>query len=84
MDIQYVKKEMLENKSRRSSKYKELYDKLDQLEPGENAVQVVYNDDEDSINSMRVAVYQYNNRYGVKIKSTKEKGQNKIFFYIDQ
>ncbi|PTM15285.1 MAG: hypothetical protein DA443_03815 [Bacteroidetes bacterium] len=82
MDIQYVKKDMVDKKGRRASRYKELYDALDQIEPGGKAVEVTY-DEGDLINSMRVAVYQYNKRYGVNIKSVNDVKEKKIFFFID-
>ncbi|MEX1213368.1 MAG: hypothetical protein WEA36_11030 [Balneolaceae bacterium] len=53
---------------------------LDSLEPGGDAVEVSYTD-EKSVNSMRTAVYQYNQEHRVKIKSGKDATNKKLYFY---
>ncbi|MEX0770083.1 MAG: hypothetical protein WD035_05070 [Balneolaceae bacterium] len=53
---------------------------LDKLEPGGDAVEVSYSNDK-SVNSMRTAVYQYNQENNVKIKSGKDAANKKIYFY---
>lgn len=53
---------------------------LDKLEAGGDAVEVSYTN-EKSVNSMRTAVYQYNQENNVKIKSGKDSANKKIYFY---
>jgi hypothetical protein len=56
---------------------------LDKLEPGGDAVEVSYTN-EKSVNSMRTAIYQYNQENKVKIKSGKDSTNKKIFFYREK
>jgi hypothetical protein len=83
MDIKFVKRSQVNSSKRRASKFKPLMDALDKLEPGGDAVQVSYQN-EKSVNSMRTAVYQYNQENNVKIKSGKDAANKKIFFYREK
>jgi hypothetical protein len=58
-------------------------DALDKLEPGGQAVEVSYSNDK-SVNSMRTAVYQYNQENKVKIKSGKDASNKRIYFYREK
>lgn len=80
MDIKFVNRSQVKSSKRRSSKFKPLMEALDKLEPGGDAVEVSYNN-EKSVNSMRTAVYQYNQENNVKIKSGKDSANKKIYFY---
>ncbi|MEX2600761.1 MAG: hypothetical protein WD355_03875 [Balneolaceae bacterium] len=80
MDIKFVDRAKIKSSKRRSSKFKPLMEALDKLEPGGNAVEVSYSNDK-SVNSMRTAVYQYNQENNVKIKSGKDTANKKIYFY---
>lgn len=83
MDIKFVKRSQIKASKRRSSKFKPLMDALDKLEPGGQAVEVSYNNDK-TVNSMRTAVYQYNQENSVKIKSGKDASNKKIYFYREK
>jgi hypothetical protein len=83
MDIKFVSRSDVKTSKKRSSKFKELLDALDKLEPGGDALEVAYKD-EKSVNSMRTAVYQYNKENGVKIRSGKDSLNNKIYFYREK
>jgi len=83
MDIKFVSREKLNTSRKRSSKFKPLLDALDKLEVGGDAIEVDYSDDK-SVNSMRTAVYQYNQKKGVKIKSGKDPENKKIYFYREE
>jgi len=83
MDIKFVSREKLNTSRKRSSKFKPLLDALDKLEVGGDAIEVDYSDDK-SVNSMRTAVYQYNQKKGVKIKSGKDPENKKIYFYREK
>lgn len=83
MDIKFVEREKIRKSKRRSSKFKPLLEALDQLEVGGDAIEVPYEDDK-SVNSMRTAVYQYNQDRGVKIKSGKDSDNNCIYFYREK
>ncbi|MGM0587249.1 MAG: hypothetical protein ACQETE_02430 [Bacteroidota bacterium] len=83
MDIKFVSRSDVKTSKKRSSKFKELLEALDKLEPGGDALEVGYKD-EKSVNSMRTAVYQYNKENGVKIRSGKDSLNNKIYFYREK
>lgn len=83
MDIKFVDRKKIQKSKRRSSKFKPLLEALDQLEVGGDAIEVPYEDDK-SVNSMRTAVYQYNEDRGVKIKSGKDSENNRIYFYREK
>jgi hypothetical protein len=80
MDIKFVNRSQVKSSKRRSSKFKPLMEALDKLQPGGDAVEVSYTN-EKSVNSMRTAVYQYNQENNVKIKSGKDSTNKKIYFY---
>jgi hypothetical protein len=58
-------------------------DALDKLEPNGQAIEVAYTN-EKAVNSMRTAVYQYNQDNNVKIKSGKDTTNKKIYFYREK
>lgn len=80
MNLKFVNRSEIKSSKRRSSKFKPLMEALDSLEPGGDAVEVSYTD-EKSVNSMRTAVYQYNQENNVKIKSGKDASNKKLYFY---
>ena len=82
-DIQFVDRDKIKTSRVRTSKFSELLNALDQLEPGGKAIEVKYSDDKE-VNSMRTAVYQYNKDNGVKIKSAKDSQNEKIYFYREK
>lgn len=83
MDIKFVEREKINTSKKRSSKFKPLLEALDKLEVGGDAIEIDYEDDK-SVNSMRTAVYQYNQEKGVKIKSGKDSENKKIYFYRER
>ncbi|MCW9708715.1 hypothetical protein [Fodinibius salsisoli] len=83
MDIKFVNREKIQNAKKRSSKFKPLLEALSQLEVGGDAIEVPYEDDK-NVNSMRTAVYQFNQDEGVKIKSGKDSDRKKIYFYREE
>ena len=83
MDIKFVNRERLNTSKKRSSKFKPLLEALGKLEVGGDAIEIDYSDDK-SVNSMRTAVYQYNQEKGVKIKSGKDPENKKIYFYREE
>lgn len=83
MDIKFVEREKINTSKKRSSKFKPLLEALDSLEVGGDAIEINYKDDK-SVNSMRTAVYQYNQERGVKIKSGKDSKNKKIYFYREK
>jgi len=83
MDIKFVDREKIKTSKKRSSKFKPLLEALDELEVGGDAIEINYKDDK-NVNSMRTAVYQYNQEKGVKIKSGKDSKNKKIYFYREK
>lgn len=56
---------------------------VEQLKVGGDAIEVQYKD-EKNLNSMRTAVYQYNQEKGVRIRSGKDTQNKKIYFYREE
>lgn len=83
MNIKFVKRSQIKSSKRRASKFKPLMDALDKLEPGGQAIEVSYTHDK-MVNSMRTAVYQYNQENNVKIRSGKDTVNKKIYFYREK
>lgn len=83
MDIKFVDREKIKTSKKRSSKFKPLLEALEELEVGGEAIEVNYKDDK-NVNSMRTAVYQFNQEKGVKIKSGKDSKNKKIYFYREK
>lgn len=83
MNIKFVKRSQIKSSKRRASKFKPLMDALDKLEPGGQAIEVSYTNDK-MVNSMRTAVYQYNQENNVKIRSGKDTVNKKIYFYREK
>jgi hypothetical protein len=63
------------------SKYRELYTFLDQLKPEGKAVEVEYFSPKE-LNSIRNLVYNYNKTQKVRIKSSSDPQNNRIYFYL--
>lgn len=83
MNIKFVNRSHVKSTKRRASKFKPLMEALDQLKPGGDAVEVSY-ESEKNVNSMRTAVYQYNQEHKVKIKSGKDASKKVIYFYREK
>jgi hypothetical protein len=83
VDIKFVEREKIYTSKKRSSKFKPLLKALDKLEVGGDAIEIDYEDDK-NVNSMRTAVYQYNQEKGVKIKSGKDSDKKKVYFYREK
>lgn len=83
MDIKFVDREKIKSSKKRSSKFKPLLEALSKLEVGGDAIEVNYKDDK-NVNSMRTAVYQFNQEQGVKIKSGKDPKRKKVYFYREK
>ncbi len=78
--IKVVDRSEIKSSKKRSSKFRDLIDKLDQLEPGgSKAIQVSYTNDKE-LNSMRNVVYTYNRETGSKIRSSRNSQDNIIWF----
>jgi hypothetical protein len=82
MKVKVVGREKVKKSKRRSSKLRPLIDALATLEPGGDAIEVTYNEEKE-INSIRTAIYQYNQEHGVKVRSGKDAVNKKIYFYLD-
>ncbi len=83
MEIKFVKRSTVKASKKRTSKFKPLLEALEKLKPGGQAIEVSYTSDK-NINSMRTAVYQFGKLNGIKIKSRRDSGNKKIYFYRDK
>jgi hypothetical protein len=82
MKVKTVSRDQVKKSKRRSSKLRPLIDALDTLAPGGDAIEVTYIEEKE-INSIRTAIYQYNQEKGIKIRSGKDAANKKIYFYRD-
>jgi hypothetical protein len=82
MKVKIVGRDKVKKSKRRSSKLRPLIDALSTLESGGDAIEVSYNEEKE-INSIRTAIYQYNQEHGVKVRSGKDAVNKKIYFYLD-
>lgn len=82
MDINFISRTDIKISKKSSSKYKPLLDAVKKLKPGGKALQVSFSD-ETELNSMRNAVYHYNDKTSNEVKSSKHTNKNLVFFYIE-
>lgn len=80
MKINFVPRSEIRITKKSSSKFRELIDNLNKLEPGGEALQVSFSNEKE-LNSMRNVVYTHNRETGEKIKSGKDSVNNKVYFY---
>ena len=83
MDIKFVKRSNIKTSKKRTSKFKPLLEALEKLKPGGQAIEVAYTN-EKNVNSMRTAVYQFSKQSGISIKSRRDAGNKKIYFFRDK
>lgn len=83
MEIKFVKRATIKTTKKRSSKFRPLLEAIEKLKPGGQAVEVTYNN-EKSINSMRTAVYQFCRQNGFSVKTRRDSGSKKMYFYRDK
>ena len=81
MKIKSVKRNQIKFSRVSRSKYKELYTYLDQLKPEGKAVEVEYSNTKE-LNSIRNLVYNYNKTQDVRIKSSSDAKNSRIYFYL--
>jgi hypothetical protein len=83
MKIKKVSRSDIRISKKSSSKFRPLIDALNDLKPGNDALEVTYANEKE-LNSMRNVVYTYNRETGVKIRSGKDSLNGKIYFYKDK
>ncbi len=83
MDIKFVKRSVVKSSKKRSSKFRPLLEGIEKLKPGGQAIEVSYTS-EKGLNSMRTAVYQFCRQKNFSVKSRRDTGAKKIYFYRDK
>ncbi len=83
MDIKFVKRSVVKSSKKRSSKFRPLLEGIDRLKPGGQAIEVSYTS-EKGLNSMRTAVYQFCRQQNFSVKSRRDTGAKKIYFFRDK
>ncbi|GAB5410145.1 MAG: hypothetical protein BalsKO_25100 [Balneolaceae bacterium] len=83
MDIKFVKRSVVKSTKKRASKFRPLLEGIEKLRPGGQAIEVPYSSDK-AMNSMRTAVYQFCRQKNFDIKSRRDTGNKKIYFYRDK
>jgi len=82
MNLKFVNREKIRVSKRRSSKFRQLVESLNNLTSGGQALEVTFADTKE-LNSIRNIVYTFNRETGIKIKSGKDSENNRVFFYRD-
>lgn len=82
MNLKFVNRERIRVSKRRSSKFRQLVESLNNLTSGGQALEVTFADIKE-LNSIRNIVYTFNRETGIKIKSGKDSENNRVFFYRD-
>jgi hypothetical protein len=82
MNLKFVNREKIRVSKRRSSKFRQLVESLNNLTSGGQALEVTFGDTKE-LNSIRNIVYTFNRETGIKIKSGKDSENNRVFFYRD-
>jgi len=80
MKVKIVPKSKIQISRKSSSKYQDLIDASEKLEPGGKAIQVSYHDQRE-LNSMRNIIYSLNREKDMEIKSNKDARNKIIYFY---
>lgn len=83
MKIRVVPRSEVRITKKSSSKFRQLLDALQKLEPGGDALEVTYSNEKE-LSSMRNVVYTYNRENGKKVKSGKDSVNNKVFFLLEK
>ncbi|RNC84366.1 MAG: hypothetical protein ED557_05085 [Balneola sp.] len=83
MEIKFVKRSVVKSSKKRSSKFRPLFEAIEKLKPGGQAVEVSFTSDKD-LNSMRTAVYQFCRQKNYSVRSKKDAVNKKIYYYRDK
>lgn len=83
MDIKFVKRSVVKSSKKRSSKFRPLLEGIEKLKPGGQAIEVSYTN-ENNVNSMRTAVYQFCRKKDFSVRSRRDRDEKKIYFYRDK
>lgn len=83
MKVKLVPRSKVRVSRKSSSKYAKLKEKLGDLKPGGDALQIKYSDKKE-LNSIRNIAYTYNKENNTKIRSNSDSSKNMIYFYIDK
>lgn len=83
MKIKLVSRKEVKITKKTTSKFKPLLDALAKLEPGGQALEVNYSTDKEFA-AMRNVVYAYNRENDVKVRSSRDSVNSKVYYYINK
>lgn len=83
MKIKIVPRTEVKVTKKTTSKYKPLIEALGQLKPGGQAIEASYTSDKEFA-AMRNVVYTYNRENNVKIRSSRDSVNAKVYYYLNK
>jgi hypothetical protein len=83
MKVRLVPRSKIRVSRKTKSKYNKLTLALEELKPGGSAIQIRYKDVKE-LNSIRNIAYSYNKEKNKKVRSSTERTDNIIFFFLDK
>ncbi|MCC5927376.1 MAG: hypothetical protein JJU41_12535 [Bacteroidetes bacterium] len=83
MKIKIVPRSDVKITKKTTSKYKPLLEALDQLKPGGQAIEATFSNEKEFA-AMRNVVYAYNRANNVKVKSSKDSANGKVYYFLNK
>jgi len=83
MRIKIVPRSKIKLSRKSKSKYDSLKEAIEKLRPGGDALKIEFNNQKE-LNSIRNIAYTYNKENGSSIKSTTNKNEQAVFFFIEK
>jgi CRISPR/Cas system-associated protein endoribonuclease Cas2 len=83
MKIKIVPRSEVRITKKTTSKYRALIEALSQLKPDGQAIEASYTTDKEFA-AMRNVVYTYNRENNVKVRSSKDSTNSKVYYYINK
>lgn len=83
MKIRFVPRSKIKVSRKSKSKYDSLKAAIEKLKPGGDALRIEFSNQKE-LNSIRNIAYTYNRETGSSIKSTTNRNEQAVFFFIEK
>lgn len=83
MKIKIVPRSKIKVSRKSKSKYDDLKEAISKLKPNGDAIKIEYSSQKE-LNSIRNIAYTYNRETGSKIRSSTNRNEQAVFFYIEE
>jgi hypothetical protein len=81
MQIKFVPRESVKSTRKSVARYKALFEALQQLQPGGEALRILYKDNKE-FNAIRTKLYAYNKQNQVKLKTGHDSEDKYLYVYL--